>query len=307
MTPSGGSLPNLTRRKPFEASFLSWVQAVFAITAGQGVAMDGKVARRSHDRGKGKGAIHLASAWATVNHLMLGQVKVDAKRNEMTAIPERLRLLALNDCIVTIDAMGCQSEIAKQVVEAGADYLLAVKDNQTHLLDDIRLLFALAERNDFANIDYDDHRTVNGGHGRVETRECWTISGEKSLTFLRGDDKWTGLQTIMKVKRKRQVEGEVAHDVHDYLSSLANDAKKRLEANRQHWGIENALHWVLDVALGEYESRVRQGDAPQNLGLLRRLALSMLKQENTAKVGIKAKRRKAGWNEDYLLKVLAVA
>jgi predicted transposase YbfD/YdcC len=293
--------------KQFEASFLSWVQAVFELTAGQVIAIDGKTVRRSHDRSNGKAAIHLISAWATANHLVLGQVKTDDKSNEITAIPELLRLLALNDCIVTIDAMGCQREIAEQIVDANADYVLTVKDNQPHLLEDISFFFDLAQQNGFAKVDHDYHRTVNGGHGRIEIRECWTISGGESLQFLRGYGNWKGLRTIAMVKRQRHIDGEVTSEIHYYISSLVNQAKRLLRSIRTHWGIENALHWVLDVAMGEDDSRVRKGSAPQNLALLRRLALTLLKQETTAKVGIKAKRHKAGWDEQYLLKVLAVS
>lgn len=290
----------------FEASFLSWVQAVFERTEGEVVALDGKTVRRSHDRSNGKSAIHLVSAWATANHLVLGQVKVNDKSNEITAIPQLLRVLALKGCIVTIDAMGCQTEIARQILEADADYVLTVKDNQANLLEDISFFFDLAQQNQFENVDYDYAKTVNGGHGRIETRECWTIAGEESLDFLRGYDNWQGLQTMVKVKRRRQKEDEVTTETHYYISSLANDAQSLLQAIRSHWGIENSLHWVLDVAMGEDDSRVRKDHAPQNLGLLRRLALTLLKQETTAKVGVQAKRRKAGWDEDYLLKVLAV-
>lgn len=290
----------------FEASFLSWVQAVFERTEGEVVALDGKTVRRSHDRSNGKSAIHLVSAWATANHLVLGQVKVNDKSNEITAIPQLLRVLALKGCIVTIDAMGCQTEIARQILAADADYVLTVKDNQANLLEDISFFFDLAQQNQFEDVDYDYAKTVNGGHGRIETRECWTIAGVESLDFLRGYDNWQGLQTMVKVKRRRQKEDEVTTETHYYISSLANDAESLLQAIRSHWGIENSLHWVLDVAMGEDDSRVRKDHAPQNLGLLRRLALTLLKQETTAKVGVQAKRRKAGWDEDYLLKVLAV-
>ncbi len=290
----------------FEARFLSWVQAVFETTEGEVVAIDGKTVRRSHDRGNGKSAIHLVSAWATANHLVLGQVKVNDKSNEITAIPQLLRVLALKGCIVTIDAMGCQTEIAEQILEADADYVLTVKDNQANLLEDISFFFDLAQQNEFENVDYDYAKTVNGGHGRIETRECWTIAGEESLDFLRGYANWQGLQTMVKVKRRRQKEDEVTTETHYYISSLANDAESLLQAIRNHWGIENSLHWVLDVAMGEDDSRVRKDHAPQNLGLLRRLALTLLKQETTAKVGVQAKRRKAGWDQDYLLKVLGV-
>lgn len=291
----------------FEASFLAWVQAVFEQTEGQVVAIDGKTVRRSYDRYHGKAAIHMVSAWAAANHLVLGQVKVNDKSNEITAIPELLQLLALNGCIVTIDAMGCQTEIAEQIIEAGSDYVLTVKDNQPHLLEDISFFFDLAQQNQFAKVDYDYHRTVNGGHGRIETRECWTISGEESLQFLRGYGNWKGLQTIVMVKRQRRVEDEVTSETHYYISSLPNQAEHLLRAIRSHWTIENSLHWVLDVAMGEDDSRVRIDYAPENLAVLRRLALTLLKQEKSAQVGIQAKRRKAGWDENYLLKVLDVA
>lgn len=293
--------------KQFEASFLSWVQDVFERTDGEVVAIDGKTVRRSHDRSNGKAAIHLVSAWATANHLVLGQVKVDDKSNEITAIPQLLQVLALKGCIVTIDAMGCQKEIAEQILEAGADYVLTVKDNQANLLEDMRFFLDLAQQKEFENVDDDYAKTVNGGHGRVETRECWTISGEESLDFLRGYGNWQGLQTIAMVKRRRQIKEEITTETHYYISSLPSDAESLLQAIRSHWGIENSLHWVLDVAMGEDDSRVRKDHAPQNLGLLRRLALTLLKQETTAKVGVQAKRRKAGWDEEYLLNVLGAS
>ncbi len=292
--------------KQFETSFLSWVQAVFEITEGQVVAIDGKTVRRSHDHSNGKAAIHLVSAWATANHLLLGQVKVDDKSNEITAIPQLLQLLELSGCIVTIDAMGCQSEIVTQIIEAGADYVLTVKDNQPHLLEDISFFFDLAQQNEFAKVNHDYHRTVNGGHGRIETRECWTISEEENLQFLRSYGRWEGLQTMVMVKRQRRIEDKVTSETQYYISSLPKEAKRMLQAVRSHWGIENSLHWVLDVAMGEDDSRVRKGHAPENLALLRRIALALLKQEKTAKVGVKAKRRKAGWDENYLMNVLGV-
>lgn len=290
----------------FETSFLSWVQAVFEITDGQVVAIDGKTVRRSHDRSNGKAAIHLVSAWATANHLVLGQVKVDDKSNEITAIPQLLQLLELRGCIVTIDAMGCQTEIVAQIMEADADYVLTVKENQPHLLQDISIFFDLAQQNGFAKVNHDYYRTVNGGHGRIETRECWTISGDEDLQFLRSYGCWQGLQTMAMVKRQRRIADKVTSETQYYISSLPNEAKRILQAARSHWGIENSLHWVVDVAMGEDDSRVRKGHAPENLALLRRVALALLKQEKTAKVGVKAKRHKAGWDENYLMKVLGV-
>ena len=290
----------------FQACFISWVQAVFQSTAGQVIAVDGKQARRSHDRTHDKKAIHLVSAWATANHLVLGQQKVDEKSNEITAILRLLSLLEVNGCIVTIDAMGCQTEIAEQIIDQGADYVLAVKENQAHLYEDIDLFFQLAHQNNFQKVDHSYQRTVNKDHGRIETRECWAISGEESLQFLRDHQQWTGLGTIAMVHNQRQVNGETTTETRYYISSLANDAKKILQATRGHWGVENSLHWVLDVAMGEDDSRIRKGHAPQNMATLRRLALNLLKQERSLKRGIQGKRLKAALSPNYLLKVLSV-
>jgi predicted transposase YbfD/YdcC len=290
----------------FQVCFASWVQAVFHATKGQVIAVDGKQARRSHDRTNGKHAIHVISAWATANHLVLGQRKVDEKSNEITAIPELLRLLDVSGCIVTIDAMGCQTEIAEQIIDQEADYVLTVKENQGHLYEDIDLFFQLAHQNDFQKVNYTFDRTVNKGHGRIETRQCWAISGEDSLQFLRDHEQWKGLRTIAKVNSQRQVKSKITIETRYYISSLPNDAKKILQAARSHWGVENSLHWVLDVAMGEDDSRIRKDNAPENMAALRRIALNLLKQEKTLKRGIQGKRLKAALSPDYLLKVLTV-
>jgi predicted transposase YbfD/YdcC len=289
----------------FQACFLSWVQAVFAVTNGQVIAVDGKTLRHSYDKACGKAAIHMVSAWAAANELVLGQVKVADKSNEITAIPALLEFLDISDCIVTIDAMGCQSEIADRIVEQGGDYLLAVKKNQGNLYDDIALFFDLAQQNEFAKVTHTYHQTVNGGHGRIEIRQCWVASGEESLSFLRNYGQWAKLQTIVMIQSERQLDGEVSQETRYFISSLAGDARQILAAKRAHWGIENKLHWVLDVAFREDDARVRQGNAPQNLAVLRHMALNLLKQEKTAKGGIKAKRLKAAWDDNYLLKVLS--
>ena len=290
----------------FQVCFASWVQAVFHATKGQVIAVDGKQARRSHDRANGKHAIHVISAWATANHLVLGQRKVDEKSNEITAIPELLRLLDVSGCIVTIDAMGCQTEIAEQIIDQEADYVLTVKENQGHLYEDIDLFFQLAHQNDFQKVNYTFDRTVNKGHGRIEPRQCWAISGEDSLQFLRDHEQWKGLRTIAKVNSQRQVESKITIETRYYISSLPNDAKKILQAARSHRGVENSLHWVLDVAMGEDDSRIRKDNAPENMAALRRIALNLLKQEKTLKRGIQGKRLKAALSPDYLLKVLTV-
>lgn len=291
----------------FEQCFLSWVAGVFQVTEGQVVAIDGKRVRRSHNRSCGQAAIHLVSAWATANHLVLGQQKVEDKSNEITAIPALLQLLELHGCIVTIDALGCQTDIAQQIVAQGADYVLAVKENQPQLLEDMTLCFALAQQHDFAKVQHTYHRTVNGGHGRVEVRECWVISGAESLDFLRGASNWSGLTTIALVRAQRQVGQERSEETRYYISSLPNDAQRILHAVRSHWGIENSFHWILDVAMHEDDSRVRKDNAAENLSLLRRMALNLLKQEKTLKRGIQGKRLKAALSPGYLLKVLQVS
>lgn len=290
----------------FQTCFISWVRAVFQVTQGQVVAVDGKSLRRSYDRTNGREAIHVVSAWAMESHLVLGQQTVQAKSNEITAIPKLLRLLDIAGCIITIDAMGCQTEIATQIVGQEAEYVLAVKDNQPHLYEDMNLFFRLAQQNDFQKVEYTYARQVNKNHGRLETRECWAISGEDSLQFLRDYDRWHGLTTLAMVRNRRELNGHVTVESRYYISSMANEAATILKAVRSHWGIENALHWVLDVAMGEDDSRIRKEHAPENMALLRRIALSLLKQEKTLKRGVQGKRLKAAMNPAYLLKVLSV-
>lgn len=289
----------------FRQSFLGWVQAVFQVTDGQVIAVDGKELRRSHDKSLGKRAIRMISAWATANRIVLGQRKVGNRSSEITAIPKLLKLLDIRGCIVTIDAIGTQTKIAAQITAQGADYLLPVKENQANLLEDITLFFKLAEKDGYAKVGHTYHRTVDNNHGRMEIRQCWAIDGADNLDFLRGAADWPGLQTIVMIRSERRLKRKTEVKTRYFITSLANDARQILSAKRAHWRIENSLHWVLDVAFREDESRVRQGNADQNLAILRHMALNLLKQEKTARGGIKAKRLQAGWNEDYLVNVLS--
>jgi len=289
----------------FRDCFLSWIQAVSVITKGQVIAIDGKTLRRSHDRTLGKEAIQMVSAWASANRLVLGQVKVDDQSNEITAIPKLLRVLEIAGCIVTIDAMGCQKEIARQIVKQGADYVLALKENQGRLFEDVEGFFEHAERIGFREVESDWHKTVNKGHGRIEVRQCRTISDPEYIGTLRDLADWPKLRSIVKVTSERRMGDETTMQDRYYISNLEGDAKQSLRAVRTHWEIENCVHWVLDIAFREDDSRVRKGQGAQNLAILRHIALNLLKQERTAKCGTKAKRLKAGWDNAYLLKVLA--
>jgi predicted transposase YbfD/YdcC len=289
----------------FQTCFTNWILSVSEVTKGQVIAIDGKTLRRSHDKTLGKGAIVMVSAWATANHLVLGQVKVDDKSNEIKAVPELLQALDISSCIVTTDAMGCQKEIATLVVEGKGDYVLALKDNHPLLSEDVQLLFDDLEESRFRAYNYDTEQTVDKDHGRLETRWCWTISDPAVLRGLRGSQEWDNLGCVAKVRARRTVGDKVTVEDRYFLSSLDGRAEQMLTATRSHWQIENSLHWVLDIAFREDESRVRKNNGAQNLATLRHIALNLLKQETTARIGIKNKRLKAGWSEEYLLRVLA--
>src|SRR5450759_398175 len=276
----------------FEKCFLEWVQAVHAITHGQVVPIDGKVLRGSRDGVLGKAGIDMVSAWASADHLVLGQVKVDEKSNEITAIPKLLHMLELAGCIVTIDAIGCQREIAEAIVEREADYVLAVKENQGHLYEDVKGLFDAAEEVAFKDVPHDYCQTIDKGHGRIEIRQCWTIADPQHVDYLRNLAGWRNLRTIVKVVDERRVQGATTLHTRYFISNLTCSARQMLRAVRQHWGIENSLHWILDIAFREDDSRVRKDHGPANFAILRHIALNLLKQEKGVKAGIKAKRLK---------------
>ena len=289
----------------FQCCFISWVGALSELLRGQVIAVDGKALRHSYDNTGGKAAIYMVSAWASQNHMVLGQVKVDEKSNEITAIPKLLRLLDLRGCIVTLDAMGCQKEIADVIVERQGAYVLAVKGNQGVLYRDVVSLFQEAESVDYRFLAHDHYRQINKGHGRIEIRECWTISDPIYLDYLQ-DLRWKDLRSIVKVTAERRIGEKRETQTRYYITNLAGNAKQLLGAVRDHWSIENSLHWVLDIAFNEDQSRVRKGNGAPNLAILRQIALNLLSQEDTARCGTRNKRLMAGWDERYLLKVLGV-
>ncbi len=289
----------------FEAGFRSWVGAVAAVSAGTVVAIDGKTLRRSHDRAQGKDALVLVSAWAEANRLLLGQVAVDPGANEIPAIPILLQQVALAGSIVTVDAIGCQTAIAAQIVAQEADYVLALKANQGTLHEAVRVLFAAGQADGLVSIRHDIQRSIEKNHGRLELRQVWAVDDPAVMAYLDPHGAWPNLRSVAMVVTERRVDADIAREVRYYLSSLPGTAATIGAAVRGHWGIENRLHWVRDIAFREDESRVRHGHASQNLAVLRRLALNLLRQESTAKIGTKAKRLKAGWDEAYLLKLLA--
>lgn len=289
----------------FEAGFRSWVAAVADLRAGVVVAVDGKTLRRSHDAPAGKAALVLVSAWAEANRLVLGQVAVAPGSNEIPAIPTLLQQLALDGCLVTVDAAGCQSAIAAQLAGQGADYVLALKENQPTLWTAVRTAFREGQASGFAVGLLDHRRTVEKNHGRSEVREVWALEDPDLIAYLDPHGAWPKLRSVAMVVAERRLGMDISRETRYYLTSLPGNAAAVGTAVRGHWGIENRLHWVLDMAFREDESRVRQGYADQNLAVLRRLALNLLRQEPTAKMGTKAKRLKAGWDDAYLLKILA--
>lgn len=285
----------------FEKCLLSWITSLQEITGGQLIAIDGKTLRGSYDKASSKSAIHMVSAWASANHISLGQVVVDAKSNEITAIPKLLELLEISGSLITIDAMGCQREIAEKIVDAGADYVLAVKGNQPTLLAGIESFFMEHLEDEFARVKASTYETNEKGHGREERRSYFVCDVPEDLPDA---DRWKNL-TRIGLTINETVRGEKpTMEVRYYILSRNLTARQFSAAVRGHWSIENSLHWQLDVTFGEDKSRVRQGHADANCSLLRRTALSLLKNEKTAKVGVKNKRLRSGWNDAYLEKVL---
>lgn len=282
----------------FEACFVDWVSRLVNLTDGEVIPIDGKTIRGAKGNGK-KSPFHMVSAWATNNNLVLGQVKVSEKSNEITAIPRLLELITVKGCIVTIDAMGCQQDIALKIIEQEADYILAVKENQKQLYQDIVDEFRFGK-----NIQTD--LTEELDHGRIETRKCSVIT---DFSFIENKQEWAGLKSIIKIESIREFKNSdkpTETATRYYISSVLTTAKKLQWAIRFHWGIENKLHWALDVAFSEDASRKREGNASQNFSILSKIALNLLKNETSAKQGIKGKRLKAAYDQNYLLKILGI-
>jgi predicted transposase YbfD/YdcC len=290
------------RPEQLQQCFLNWVQAVFNITDGQLISLDGKTLRGSYDRGGKQGMIHMVSAWASQNRLVLGQRKVNEKSNEITALPELLKVIDLNGAVVSIDAMGCQTKIAAQIVSQQGDYVLALKANQGLLHQDVQQLFEHAHNQNFRDIEHDFYQTQEHGHGRQEIRRYWVMG---KTEYLIGAENWVKLTTIGCVESQRQVGDTITSEKRYYLLSLPLDAINFATAVRGHWGIENQLHWVLDVGFREDQSRATQGYCAENLTVIRHLALNLLSQDKSAKGGTRAKRLKAGWDDQYLTKILS--
>jgi len=284
---------------------IQWLRGMrqAAPAAGEVVAIDGKTLRRTFDRAQPLGALHLVSAWATANGLTLGQVAVGAESNEVTAIPRLIELLDLKGCVVTIDAAGCQKDVAAQIVAKEADYVLALKGNQPTLYEQVSDYFLEQLEKEGPDRKLRHHSEVEEGHGRSETRETFVAPASKEMV---ASGAWLGLATVVLVIRRcvDHATGKASDEVRYFISSLPAKVKRLARAVRQHWGIENGLHWVLDVAFNEDRMRQRDRNGIENLALLNRLAVSLLRQDKAIKAGVKCKRKAAGWDDDYLLQLL---
>ena len=290
--------------KVFERCFQRWVHSIVESLGVQVIPIDGKTLRGSYDREQKKSALHLVSAWASEHRLVLGQVKVTDKSNEITAIPALLELLDLAGCIITIDAMGTQTAIAAQIYNAKADYVLALKANHPTLHEQVKAWFEQAQALNFEGITFSYDKRVEKGHHRTEKRQVWTVPVSQLPPLYQQAD-WLGLKTVVMVVRVRHLWNKFTHEVQFYLTSLDSDASKLGQAIRLHWGVENGLHWTLDVTFNEDACRVRTGHAPQNLGLLRRIALNALNQEQSFKRSNRQKSNRAAMDNNYMLKILA--
>src|SRR4028119_489559 len=287
----------------FQECFVSWVNAIVGELELNVIAIDGKTMKQSYDRSDQQKALHIVTAWSSSHQLVLGQKKVPKKSNELTAIPELIEMLEIAGSIITIDAMGCQKDITSLIVKKKGDYVLALKGNQKLLYKAVKEWFEVAEKADYLGKKYYYCEQVEAGHHRVEKRQVWTVDVSE-LPPLHNQELWTGLKTVVMIVSERRLWNKTTTKARFYLSSLSSNAKTIAGAIRSHWGIENRLHWTLDVTFSEDESRIRKQNSPENFALLRRLAINLLKQEKTSKQSLKMKRYRAAMDNKYLVKIL---
>ncbi len=285
----------------FRNCFLKWIDDLVKTLEGDIIPIDGKTLRRSFAYADKSSAIHMVSAWSANNQIVLGQVKTDKKSNEITAIPNLLKLLDIAGATVTIDAMGTQRKIAKQITDQEGDYVFALKGNQSKLHEDVRTFFESQNLKRSGNFEIDYYKTIDKGvHGRNETRKFWITS---NISQVKNHSLWKGLKSIGMVESIRKEKGKITKEIRYFICSISADAQLFAKAVRCHWQIENTLHWTLDIAFQEDDSRIRKGNAPENFAILRHICLNLLKNEKTYKAGIKIKRKKAGWDDQYLFKI----
>lgn len=285
--------------------FTSWTAAIHELTGGEVIALDGKSIRHSFDRATGQNALHIVSAWATGSGVALGQVKVDEKSNEITAIPRLLELLEIKDCIVTTDAMGCQKDIAKRIVEEGGDYVFCLKGNQSGLYEDVKWFFDEIAESGFGDLEHRYFESVEKDHGRIEIRRCNMVEADAIAWLGEQGHQWAGLKSLALIQSERRIGGKVSTETRYFISSLTGSAEQLAGAARSHWGIENSLHWVLDVTMNEDQNRIRKDNAPENLSILRKIAINAIKRETAySRKSVRVSIKKAAWDSSYLEKVL---
>lgn len=292
----------------FQARFVEWMGVICQATSGQVVAIDGKKLRRSHDRQHERDGIWMVSAWASENKMVLGQVKVDDKSNEIMAVPHLLTQLDLAGCVVTVDALNTQTSIAQQIIKADADYIMSVKGNHGNLHEDLKLLFDGFEEVSWHDVTYDTAHNKYQGHGREEYRQVWVVSEPEYCQYIQQAKQWANLKSLIKLVTVRysSATDKIETTTRYFISSWTASAQEFLKAIRDHWQIENGLHWVLDIAFREDDSRIRKDHAPQNMALIRHIALNLLKQEKSVRAGIAIKRQRAGWDNKYLEKIVCL-
>jgi predicted transposase YbfD/YdcC len=289
--------------KAFTECFVNWTQALHVATEGEVIAVDGKTIRHSFDTATGKNALHLVSAWASENGLALGQVRVDDKSNEITAIPKLLDMIDVSGRIITTDAMGCQKDIAGKIVEKKGDYVLCLKGNQESLHEEVKYFFDEARAASFEDVEHSYFESVEKDHGRIEIRRCWVVEDD-AMEWLEKEDQWPGLKSIAAIESERRIGSKTTVETRYFISSLAGRAAKLVSAAREHWAIENSLHYVLDVTFSEDASRIRKDNAPENLATLRKIVINLIKKHKNSKASIRSRLKKAAWDNSYLETIL---